>query len=446
MKTEDKLPQKFKENMQKLLGSEYSAYIESFDKPIYKGIRINTSKVTNWEAISPFAEMEAVPWCAEGRYYADERPAKHPYYAAGLYYIQEPSAMAVAALLPIEKDDRVLDLCAAPGGKSTQVVAKLGPKGVLVANDISFSRARTLEKNLEGFGAKNTMIVSEDPKKLAKLWANYFDKIIIDAPCSGEGMFRKDEKAIKSWENFEIDHFCQIQTEILESAAKMLKTGGMMVYSTCTFATAENESCIEQFLETHADFESVAVEIKNGLSDGFGNIGAVRLWPHKIKGEGHFVCLLIKKLGNNVFDKYIKLSKRIKDYPEANLFFKENTSINLDEYVVKNNNSLYLVSANMPANEKIRTLRSGLYLGDIKSGKFIPSHALAIAYDKSVFKNTINYQSADIEVTKYLKGETLFADVCNGYYVICVDNFPIGWAKAVNGILKNKYPASRAVL
>ncbi|ONI43295.1 RNA methyltransferase [Candidatus Epulonipiscioides gigas] len=441
MITEEKLPLEFRKNIKELLEDEYSDYIKSFEQSMYKGIRINTNKIklTDWQEINPFKNLELVPWCEEGQYYQDVRPAKHPYYFAGLYYIQEPSAMAAISFLPINKDDFVLDLCAAPGGKSTQVSTKIGADGILVVNDISFSRARTLEKNIEAFGVKNAMIVSEDPKKLATIWESYFDKIIIDAPCSGEGMFRKDENAIKSWENFDIKYFNKLQAEILESAAKMLKVDGMILYSTCTFSLLENENIIANFLNKHDNFESVPLTAKNGLSNGFDGT-SIRLWPHKIKGEGHFICLLKKKYGNNLNKLNSKLYKQLKDYKFVSLFFKENTNMNLNEYVIEKNNKLYLISKNMPEHEKIRTLRSGLYLGDIKQNSFIPSHALCMAYNKDFFKYTINFKSTDIEVIKYLKGETLLENVSNGYYVICVDGFPLGWVKALDNKLKNKYP------
>ncbi|ONI48377.1 RNA methyltransferase [Candidatus Epulonipiscioides saccharophilum] len=435
--------------MKNLLLEEYDRYIKSFSRPIYRGIRINTNKVSleNWERINPFKNLKNIPWCAEAKYYFDDRPAKHPYYQAGLYYIQEPSAMAVVALLPINSGDSVLDMCAAPGGKSTHALAKLNGTGLLVANDISFSRARILEKNLETFGAKNTMIISEDPKKLLALWKAYFDKIIIDAPCSGEGMFKKDEKAIKSWQDLDRSYFCEQQKSLLNTAAQLLKPGGMIVYSTCTFSPEENEDRIEEFLAEHNEFEIVNIPLNFGLCSGRLN-GSIRLWPHKVDAEGHFVCLLQKKVNSIVDVKPLKnnQTKKLKDYPILKNFFEAHTHMNLNQLILEHNGKFYAVNDNFPPTLKIRTLQSGLFLGELKNKKsFIPSHALAMAYSKDFFKHVISFSSKTnlIEVEKYLKGETLFSDVMNGYHIFCVDDYPLGWVKALNGVLKNKYPPSR---
>ncbi|MBR3600218.1 MAG: RsmB/NOP family class I SAM-dependent RNA methyltransferase, partial [Lachnospiraceae bacterium] len=245
------LPRLFEDNMIQLLGQEYETYKQCLDKPMYHGIRINTMKISveDFLKINPF-HLKPVPWCENGFYYDEtiDKPSKHPYYHTGLYYIQEPSAMTPANVIPIEMGDRVLDICAAPGGKSTELAAKLDGTGVLVSNDISASRAKALLKNLEVFGATNALIISEAPYKLSERFAGYFDKILIDAPCSGEGMFRKSSSMITAWENNGNQLFSDLQISILKEVVKMLKPGGKILYSTCTFAPLENEKSVEYLL------------------------------------------------------------------------------------------------------------------------------------------------------------------------------------------------------
>ena len=295
------LPQQYIENMKQLLGeNEYQQYLQSFEQKKHTGLRINTLKWSTQEFLSKkIFDVECVPWCKEGFYCNEEiRPAKHPYYASGLYYIQEPSAMSSAAMLPINKEDCVLDICAAPGGKSTQLGAKLGQTGVLVCNDISAGRTKALLKNIELFGITNTIVISETPQKLSKYFKNYFDKILIDAPCSGEGMFRKDSDMVKNWNNDLISHCIQQQKEILQYSADMLKPGGMLLYSTCTFSIEENENIINNFLQYHNEFHIVPIQKKWGFQNGIGDETlqcCARLFPHKLKGEGHFLALLQKQ-------------------------------------------------------------------------------------------------------------------------------------------------------
>lgn len=223
------LPVKFEDRMRKLLGEEFEEFMQSYSKPYLGGIRVNTSRISpdEFEKICPFS-LKRIPWIPNGYYYeAGKQPARHPYYYAGLYYIQEPSAMTPASLLPITPGDRVLDLCAAPGGKSTELGARLKGEGILVANDISSSRARALLKNLELFGISNSLIVSEAPNRLTGYFSEYFDKILIDAPCSGEGMFKKSPSIMKNWEQYGVDYYNRLQKDIILSAAQMLKPGGV---------------------------------------------------------------------------------------------------------------------------------------------------------------------------------------------------------------------------
>ncbi len=447
------LPDKFKTKMKELLGEEYEEYITSYDMPKYQGIRINTLKTSleEWKDINPFTSLEEVPWCREGFYYdISEEATKHPFYYAGLYYVQEPSAMSPGAYLPVTPGDNILDMCAAPGGKSTQLAARMEGKGVLVANDISVSRAKALLKNLENFGVKNAIVTSEDSTKLQSKWKNYFDKILIDAPCSGEGMFRKNETAIKSWETHGIDYCIPLQRTILEDAAKMLKQDGMILYSTCTFSPEENEMMIAEFIQNNPDFNVVKLTPVGGIQSsksewGMNNSeldGGLRLWPHHLKGEGHFVCLL-KRVGDASNGKTkSQKSTSLKKYDVAYKFIKDNMNIEDDMNVMEINGKLYSIPEETPSLDGIRVVRSGLLLGEIKNKRFEPSHSLALAYDKKMFKNVIELDSKSVEVQKYLKGETLIYDANKGYNVITVDGYPLGWVKAQDNRLKNQYPAS----
>ena len=297
------LPEAFLKEMEQLLGDEYEAYIKSYEEAWKPGLRVNTLKIMP-EEFKNLSHLELTPvdWTEKGFYYEDtERPARHPFYYAGLYYLQEPSAMAPAAVLPVEPGDKVLDVCAAPGGKSTELAAKLQGKGMLVSNDISYSRARALLKNLELAGAENISVLSEEPGKLAAVWPEFFDKILVDAPCSGEGMFRREEDMVKDWVSRGPSYYSSIQREILEQAVAMLKPGGMMLYSTCTFSKKEDEENVSFILENHPDMELVPIDKERfkGLSDGFGYKETGRLFPHRIQGEGHFLALFHKKEDEN---------------------------------------------------------------------------------------------------------------------------------------------------
>lgn len=448
-----KLPVAFEEKMKKLLKEEYADYLASYNLPKYQGLRINTLKLDlkEWEKINPFTTLKQVPWCQEGFYYGiEEKPAKHPYYFAGLYYIQEPSAMSPGAYLPIEPGDRILDMCAAPGGKSTQILARMEHKGVLVSNDISASRVKALLKNLENFGAKQSIVTSETSEKLASKWPGYFDKILIDAPCSGEGMFRKDESATKSWETYGVQHCANLQRTILEDAVTLLKSEGMILYSTCTFSPEENEGMIDEFLKKHPDFKVVPLIPVGGIQSGrpdFINAvpelaGALRLWPHHLEGEGHFVCLLRRENGIAGQCKLHGKQKQLKDYPDALAFMKQYTHINEEICVTEISGKLYALPEEAPDLKGIRVVRGGLFLGELKNKRFEPSHVLALAYPKEMFKEIIEWSINDESVIRYLKGETVLCDRPKGYYVICVDGYPLGWVKAQNGMLKNQYPPS----
>ena len=320
------LPEHFLEKMKHLLGPEYEAFLASFQKERKNALRVNRLKLTpaQFEAEAPFA-LERVPWTDNG-YYVDyrDRPGQHPDYRAGLYYLQEPSAMAPAAILPVQPGDRVLDLCAAPGGKATELGARLGGEGILVANEISASRVRALERNIELFGIRNCIVTNESPHVLSERFGAYFDRILVDAPCSGEGMFRKNPEAAGTWSREKVDTCARTQREILLSAADMLRPGGYLVYSTCTFEPEENELAVADLLRQRPDMELVKIPCADRTKSfrpayALGKLRqlgydipaqdadydeteepdltrAVRIWPHIAEGEGHFIALLVRKM------------------------------------------------------------------------------------------------------------------------------------------------------
>jgi len=451
-----KLPEKFETRMKELLGEEYESFVKGYDSDHSAGLRVNTMKLTTaaFEQIAPLS-VRKIPWISNGYYYyaAEDQPGKHPYYYAGLYYIQEPSAMTPAAVLPICPGDRVLDLCAAPGGKSTELAAKLNGTGVLVSNDISNSRAKALLKNLEVFGTKNAIIVSEPPAKLAQRFEGYFDKILVDAPCSGEGMFRKSPAIMKNWEQYGVEYYQKLQREILPSAVKMLRPGGMLLYSTCTFSPEEDEDTLSFLLNNYPELHMEEIPLHY---EGFAPARpqwanapqetekAIRIWPHRMEGEGHFVALLKKEdtaLGTGAFTgepmKPAKLTK------EAEEFFSC-LKMPIDfSRVVAREDTLYYLPEGIPTLNGLRILRSGLLLGEMKKNRFEPSQALACALRAEEYGNVYSMNVSEEDVVRYLKCETIEAKqpIADGFVLVCVDGYPLGWGKASKGVIKNKFLA-----
>jgi len=450
------LPAKFVDKMKLLLGEEFDDYIKCYDEKRLYGLRVNTKKISVEEfvKICPF-EIEPIPWIENGFYYDGDhvQAAKHPYYFAGLYYLQEPSAMTPANRLPIVPGDKVLDVCAAPGGKATELGAKLCGQGVLMANDISNSRAKGLLKNIEVFGIGNVLVLSEEPGKLESYFSEYFDKILIDAPCSGEGMFRKDHKMVKAWEEHGPEFFSKIQRSIITQAARTLKPGGMMLYSTCTFDPEENEGTIEYLLEQYPEFKILDMTQYDGFAKGKPEVTSshdssfektVRIWPHKMHGEGHYLALLQK--GNTALNHEIVQAKsKVKKVPEEILEFFKDISWKMDwSRLELYSEKVYYMPEGVPDVKGIRFLRTGLYLGDLKKNRFEPSQSLAMCLKAEEYRNCINIPVDDERIVKYLKGETIEVDDLvsskdKGWELVLVNGYPLGWGKLSNGTLKNKY-------
>ena len=453
-----KLPEKFEEKMKTLLGEEYDSYLQCYEEPRHYGLRVNTNKISveDFLKIAPWP-LTPVPWIPNGFYYDGDaiQPSKHPYYFAGLYYLQEPSAMTPASRLPVEPGERILDVCAAPGGKATELGAKLKGEGVLIANDISNSRARGLLKNLELFGIGNMMVISEEPGKLVEYFPEYFDKILIDAPCSGEGMFRKDKKMVKAWEEHGPEFFSKLQRSIITQAAAMLKPGGMILYSTCTFDPLENEQTVEYLLETCPEFEICEMEGYEGFCEGRPEYvkdkseeyrKTVRIFPHKMQGEGHYLALVKKGQAEvNKEEKSVKQKGGMKKIPEElETFLKELTwEIDRSRLDIREER-VYYMPEGLPMLKGVRFLRSGLLLGEVKKNRFEPSQALAMCLKKEEYPRILDVPVSDERVIKYLKGETLdVEDITSrkdkGWYLVCVDGYPLGFGKLANQTLKNKY-------
>lgn len=462
------LPLPFLERMKEMLGDDYDAFLKSYENPRTYGLRVNTAKLScqEFEALSPF-KLQPIPWISNGYFYNEEnRPARCPYYQAGLYYLQEPSAMTPASRLPIEPGDFVLDLCAAPGGKATALGAALNDTGFLLANDISTSRARALLRNLELFGIKNMLVTDEKPAKLAQRFPSFFNKILLDAPCSGEGMFRKEEALARDWTPEKSAELSDIQKDLVLKAADMLRPGGMLLYSTCTFAPCEDEEVVAYLLSERPDMELIKMPGYEGFSAGrpkFAGAAAafdseelrkcVRIFPHKMDGEGHFLALFRKK-GDSLPPVFRSSGKG----PDKNTrkwldeFFAEiglktlgGQEFDWNRVEVRKDKVYYQLPFPLDLRG-ISFLRNGLYLGDLKKNRFEPSQPLALALHKGDIEATISLSVSDERITRYLKGETLNIEPDEaahkkGWHLLCADGYPVGFGKLVNGILKNKYPA-----
>ena len=422
------LPQEFEKRMQDMLGTEYGEFLASYDRERYQALRINPLKVDRDRFLKqvPFS-LRQIPWSEYGYYYEkDDQPGKHPYHEAGVYYIQEPSAMAPAEYIEAVPGEKILDLCAAPGGKSTQIAAKMQGQGIFVCNEIHPARAKILSENIERMGIINAIVTNETPQRLAEHFVEYFDKILVDAPCSGEGMFRKNENASEEWSLENVRICANRQDEILDCAASMLHSGGKLVYSTCTFAPEENEGSISRFLERHPEFFILKAEKKTGMSSGnpawtinaAENIeDTIRLFPHKLEGEGHYLAVL-QKSGEGSGRAYAKggeeKSADKESYKAYLEFAKENLKEVLEGIYLTFGDQLYLAPKQTPKLKGLKVLRPGLHLGTNKKNRFEPSHALALALNADKVLHTWNFNSKPVEAGKeiraYLNGQTISAD------------------------------------
>ncbi|MDP3385989.1 MAG: NOL1/NOP2/sun family putative RNA methylase [Eubacteriales bacterium] len=443
------LPEGFKYKMKSLLGESYDEFIKSFENQHHKAIRRNPLKIDkdSFERSIDYLG-EQVPWCDDSYYIADDRrPGKDLFYHCGLFYIQEPSASLPVELLNPRPGEFVLDLCAAPGGKTTQIGAKMGNTGLVVANDVNYKRLLSLKRNIQLFGLSNTAVTNEQPLSLKRRFSGFFDKVLVDAPCSGEGMFRRDDRIKNKYDAYDAHKFTDLQKAILSAAGEMLKPGGSMVYSTCTFSLEENEEIIDWFLSRNHEFKTIPADnldrFINHVSFGFNGFDdAVRIWPHRHKGEGHFAvrlekdssgCADVQKDVENssqpvpkaaeeaVFDFFKEIGLANEGWLE-NLHYERDKALLFDATFLKDYNYIY----------------KGLEVGYFKNNRFFPSQALAMVANLAVNKK-IDISSQDINASKYLKGESIYLEGSNGWTLVTIDGYPVGWGKLLDGLLKNHY-------
>lgn len=443
-----KLPEEFTARMKSILADEYELYEKSMcDSPV-RAFRVNTDKISTdeFEAICDIP-CERIPYVENGYYFDCDKIGKHPFHHAGMIYVQEPGAMAPAECIDIAPDWTVLDMCAAPGGKSTQIKNKLGENGVLISNEIIPSRCKILTGNFERLGLHNTVTTCMDSTRIAQLYPSAFDMIMVDAPCSGEGMFRKDDTAIEEWSLNNVKLCAQRQSEILDNAAKTLKDGGYIIYATCTFSLEENEMTVDYFLQRHPEFELIPASerVQKATSDGIKFEGckcpdisfARRFYPHKSRGEGQFMAVLHNTSTSVYSNKTNAVKKEKIDKTVFNFLDDVLTSYDKESVRIYNGNPVYFTSDFEVA--KGSAFSCGITIGEIKKNYIQPHHQFFMAMGKN-FKRKIELDICSEEIKKYLHGEEISASCESGWAVVTVNGCSVGGAKVSNGKAKNHYP------
>ncbi len=502
------IPEAFIDEMKKLwqsydLPGTFEGFLDSLNQPQVRGIRANGLKIDPEKLSEMLSDIvlpdvqktdgvRMVPWNDDGFYIQNEAAVgKHPAYHAGLFYIQEPSAMLPAKVLAAQPGEKVLDLCAAPGGKTARIAADLAGQGLLWSNEISAERARALLRNVELMGCRNCIISNETPERLADVLEEYFDRVLVDAPCSGSGMFRRDNQAAASWEKYGVEHCTVLQRDILDAADRMLKPGGWLVYSTCSFSLAEDEAMIKNFLNKHANYSLIEIQAP-GLSPGieFEDDDTLRrtarIWPHTADGDGHF-CAMLQKNGQTDNEKF-KLLDSVSDEAHSAidewLRWAEKVLSpiglnNMKKLIAQwhprlHNGHLQLLPPETPSFARLKMVKTGFYLGHYKiSGKavernrrstaanrsrqkviFEPAHAWFSAMRADDFAYTLRFAPDDETLLRYLRGETISVDdealitksdrpvQAGDIVVVCLRDHPLGYAKMQLGALKNMYPAA----
>ena len=423
------LPEAFLQRMEAQLGSEYPAFLESLERPRAVALRFNPLK--GERPVLPFVGAP-VPWEPDGFYYDPQtRPGLHVYHEAGVYYLQEASAMAPVALLDPKPGERVCDLCAAPGGKTTQIAGRMLGQGFLVCNEINPKRAKILSRNIERMGVANALVTNEHPETLASRFPGFFDRVLVDAPCSGEGMFRKEEAAVTDWSQETVQMCARRQREILDSAARLVRPGGRLVYSTCTFAPEEDEETVGAFLESHPEFAPEPVEAPWFVP---GENASYRMWPHKLLGEGHFAAVLRKTQGESEDIPACPGEK----CPKAWESFAKELDITLPEgKAVSFGQSLYWAPTELPELNRLKVLRPGLERGTERKGRFEPAHALALWLKTCAVTESFPPESPEMKA--YLHGDVVPSGK-KGWCLVQAGGYAIGWGKGDGSVLKNHYP------
>lgn len=425
------LNNEFLNRMKILLGENFDRFKQSLNEPLVKAVYVNEHKISveKFKEIVDF-DISQIPYERAGFYVDEEKKGRHSLHHAGAFYMQEPSAMFTVNSISFEGNEWVLDMCAAPGGKSIQIANRI-PKGVLVSNEIVKSRSEILFSNIERMGLQNVIVANDTPENIASAYGDCFDVCFVDAPCSGEGMFRRGDDVTKQW-NESLEDMCALrQLEILEHADKTLKQGGRLVYSTCTYSKKENEDVVLKFLQTH---NYKLQNINYEYSKGIDMPEAVRLYPHENKGEGQFVAVMVKlSENNNACYSGVKLtnSKITKDFIEA--------QTNLDIECLEFANYNYYVPCKDLVKKHVNYVSVGVRLGRVESNRFEPHHNLFTAFGNS-FRTTINKSFKDVFVEKYLRGESVDYEVPDCYGALIVDGCPLGGFKISKGKLKNYYP------
>jgi len=442
------LPAEYIKRMKELLGDEYEAYERSLGEEPVRGFRVNTDKISpdDFERINIFSD-EKIPYVQNGYYLNYDKIGNHPYHHAGMLYVQEPAAMAPAECIDIEPDWKILDMCAAPGGKSSQLKNKLGENGVLISNEIIPSRCKILTGNIERLGLHNTVTTCMDTNRLTNLFPKTFDMIMVDAPCSGEGMFRKDQNAINEWSAENVQKCAVRQAEILENAAAALKNGGYIVYATCTFSLEENEMTVDAFLQAHPEFEIVPVKdcVRENTSDGIMFQGcqcrdihfARRFYPHKNRGEGQFMAVLHNRCEKSISrEKPVlpktKIDKAVTDFLDDVLTF-----YNKENVTIYNGQPVYFT----PDFEikKGTAFSCGVTIGEMRKNYIQPHHQFFMAMGRH-FKRKIELEPDSDQIKRYLHGEAITVNCANGWAVVTVCGCSVGGAKVVSARAKNHYP------
>ena len=423
------LPEAFLCRIQQQLGEEYEDFLKSLERPRAVALRFNPLK---GETPDMDFTGDPVPWEPQGHYYDPQsRPGLHIYHEAGVYYLQEASAMAPVALLDPQPGERVCDLCAAPGGKTTQIAGRMGGEGFLLCNEINPKRAKILSRNIERMAVSNALVTNEHPANLAQRFAGFFDRVLVDAPCSGEGMFRKEEAAVTDWSQETVEMCARRQAEILHSAAQMVRPGGRLVYSTCTFAPEEDEWAVAAFLESHPDFQPEIIETPWFVP---GENGSHRMWPHKLLGEGHFAAVL-KRIEGEETETPVPAGEKL---PKEWTSFAKELEIRLPEgKAVSFGQNLYWAPVDMPDIRRLKVMRPGLELGTVKKDRFEPAHALALWMKEC--KTVQDYPPESDEMKEYLHGNVIPSEK-KGWCLVTAGGYSIGWGKGDGRVLKNHYP------
>ncbi|AEB11497.1 16S rRNA (cytosine(1407)-C(5))-methyltransferase RsmF [Marinithermus hydrothermalis] len=448
-----RFPKAFLHRMHDLLGEEYPAFLKALTAQDRSyGLRVNTLKLEPraFQALSPWP-LEPIPWCPEGFYYPPEaRPGPHPYFYAGLYYIQEPSAQAVGVLAAPKPGERVLDLAAAPGGKTTHLAARMQGQGLLIANEVDGRRVRGLLENVERWGAR-LAVVSARVEQLAQAWGGYFDRVVLDAPCSGEGMFRKDPEAVRHWGPGSPARASRIQRRLILAAAALVRPGGVLVYATCTFAPEENEAVVAALLEAHPEFEVEDARFHPAFAPGVPAWGGgevrlertARLWPHRLRGEGHYLARLRRTDGPEGTPPRVRVP-RVDPTAQAEwrAFARRHLETLPEGVIWERSGHLYLLPEDLPSLDRIKAPAPGLYLGQAKKGRFVPAKALAHYLRPGTAGPTFDLDPEDSRALRFAQGEGVEAVGEDGWYLVTTKGHALGWGRLKGGVLR----PSRATL